>query len=128
LLHDVGKVETTVERDGRLTAHGHAHAGARQAAGMLSRLGMPSERVARIVWVIKQHMFHLSWNLEGPAGLSSRQARVLGDERFPLLLELLRVDSAGSLGNPRGLKAYEFYRRLRQELDDDREPVRTTPR
>jgi hypothetical protein len=36
------------------------------------------------------------------------------DDRFPLLLELLRVDSEASLENPRGMKAYALYKQLRK--------------
>jgi len=41
------------------------------------------------------------------------------DDRFPLLLELLLVDSEASLGNPQGMKTYELYKRLREIVTAD---------
>jgi putative nucleotidyltransferase with HDIG domain len=116
LLHDIGKPEVTKEDEGRITAHGHAAVGAEMADAILKRLEMPSERRERIVWAIRHHMFHLSWNLSNPAAVSRRQKRFVTDARFPLLLELLRVDSAASLRNPRAMKAYKFYRDLFRRL------------
>jgi putative nucleotidyltransferase with HDIG domain len=116
LLHDVGKPGVT-EADGeRVTSHGHARVGAEIADRVLERLEMPSERRKRIVWVVRQHTFHLSWNLTHAHQASRRHRRLVADPRFPLLLELLRVDCLASLGNPRGLKPYEFYERLWKEV------------
>jgi putative nucleotidyltransferase with HDIG domain len=116
LLHDIGKPAVTKEDEGRITAHGHAAAGADMADAILKRLEMAPERRDRIVWAIRHHMFHLSWNLSNPAAVSRRQKRFVTDPRFPLLLELLRIDSAASLKNPRGMKAYEFHRDLLRRL------------
>ncbi len=68
----------------------------------------------RIVWAIRHHTFHLSWNLNAPWQASRRQKKLVADDRFPLLLELLRVDSEASLGNPRKMKAYALYKQLRE--------------
>ena len=117
LLHDIGKPATSRrEDDGRITTHGHDRQGAELAETILARLGMPEERRARIAWAIRHHMFHLSWQL-GPAGeLSRRQLRALQNPDFPLLLELLRVDSLASLGGGQKLEAYTLYRDLWRSL------------
>jgi predicted HD phosphohydrolase len=99
LLHDVGKPLVTKDEDDNITAHGH-HA-------------------ERIVWAIRHHTFHLSWNLTAPEQASQRHRRFVADQRFPLLLELLRADSAASLGHPRGMQTYELYSRLRKSVVED---------
>ena len=113
LLHDIGKPATTKQRaDGRITAYGHARLGAEMAESILDRLGMPAERRDRIVWVIRHHIFHHSWQLQKPEDLSKKQRRYLADPKFPLLLEFLRIDSLASHGNPGGMEAYDFYEEL----------------
>jgi putative nucleotidyltransferase with HDIG domain len=116
LLHDIGKPSVTKEDEGRITAHGHATVGSEMAHGILKRLEIAPERRERIVWAIRHHMFHLSWNLSRPDAASKRQKRFVADPRFPLLLELLRMDSAASLKNQRGMKTYELYRELHRRL------------
>ena len=100
----------------KITAHGHQAVGAEIADRILRRLQMVSERLERIVWAVRHHTFHLSWNLTAPEQASRRHRRFVADTRFPLLLELLRVDSVASVGHPRGMEAYELYSRLRQSV------------
>ena len=119
LLHDVGKPLVTKDEDDKITAHGHHAVGAEIAERILERLQMEPERRERIVWAIHHHTFHLSWNLSAPEQASQRHKRLIADQRFPLLLELLRVDSVASLGHPRGMQAYELYSRLRQSVVDE---------
>jgi putative nucleotidyltransferase with HDIG domain len=116
LLHDIGKPLVIKEDEGRITAQGHATVGAEMAHVILKRLEMPPDRRERIVWAIRHHLFHLSWNLSRPDMASKRQKRFVADPRFPLLLDLLRVDSAASLNNPRGMKTYELYRELHRRV------------
>ena len=116
LLHDVGKPLVTKDDDDKITAHGHHAIGAEIAERILERLQMDPERKERIVWAIRHHTFHLSWNLSAPEQASRRHKRFVADQRFPLLLELLRVDSAASLGHPGGMQAYELYSRLRNSV------------
>ena len=114
LLHDVGKPLTTKDNGERITAHGHHAVGAEIAERILKRLEMNSERRQLIVWAIRHHTFHLSWNLTVPEQASWRHRRFVADPRFPFLLELLRVDSIASRGHPRGMEPYELYSKLRQ--------------
>jgi putative nucleotidyltransferase with HDIG domain len=119
LLHDAGKPLTTKDDGERITAHGHHAVGAEIAARILKRLHMNPERRELIVWAIRHHTFHLSWNLTTPEQASRRHKRFVADPRFPFLLELLRVDSIASLGHPRGMAAYELYRQLREMVADE---------
>ena len=116
LLHDVGKPLVTKDEDDKITAHSHHAVGAEIAEKILGRLQMVPERSERIVWTVQHHTFHLSWNLTAPEQASPRHKRFVADPRFPLLLELLRVDSIASVGHPRGMEAYELYSRLRQSV------------
>jgi putative nucleotidyltransferase with HDIG domain len=119
LLHDVGKSAVTKEKSGKITAHGHDSAGADMAAKILKRLGLPPQRREKIVWAVRHHTFHFSWNLNASGQATRRQKHFVADQRFPLLLELLRVDSQASLGNPRGMKAYALYKQLRESITAD---------
>jgi len=121
LLHDIGKADTTTRRqDGRITAHGHAKQGALLAEEILTGLEMPPERRDRIVWVIRYHMFHHSWQIGTPEELTRRQRAYLLDDRFTLLLDFMRIDALASEGNPRGLDDYEFYQKLWASLQGKR--------
>jgi putative nucleotidyltransferase with HDIG domain len=113
LLHDIGKPLVTKEDGGKITAHGHHKVGAEIAKKILQRLKMATDRRERIVWVIKNHMFHHFWNLNNIENASKRHRRFVADPRFPLLLELLRVDSIASIGNQK-MNAHLLYSRLRK--------------
>lgn len=119
LLHDVGKAAVTKLDGTVITAYGHDIVGAELAEKILLQLRMPAKRLEKIVWVIRHHTFHLSWSLNAPEQATGRQKRFVADQRFPLLLGLLRVDSEASLGNPRGMRAYDLYKRLRASIDTD---------
>ena len=113
LLHDIGKPATTKQNeDGRITAYGHAKLGTEMAGDILDRLGMPAERRERILWAIRHHVFHHSWQLQKAEDLSKKQRKYMTDSNFPLLLEFLRIDTLASQGNPQGMEAYTFYKEL----------------
>lgn len=117
LLHDIGKPATTEQSaDGRITSYGHSKLGAEMAEDILTGLGMSEERRARIIWVIRHHTFHHSWQLQKPDDLSKKQRKYLHDPKFPLLLEFLRIDSLASHDNPDGLESYNFYKKLRASI------------
>jgi len=117
LLHDIGKPATTKQNeDGRITAYGHAKLGTEMAGDILDRLGMPAERHERILWAIRHHVFHHSWQLQKAEDLSKKQRKYMTDPNFPLLLEFLRIDTLASQGNPQGMDAYTFYKDLWESI------------
>lgn len=117
LLHDIGKPATTQQDEaGRITAYGHAKLGAAMAGTILERLGMPARRRERILWAIRHHTFHHSWQLQNAAEISKKQRQYLLDANFPLLLEFLRIDSLASQGNPDELATYAFYKELWESI------------
>jgi len=120
LLHDIGKAETTKENEnGRITAHGHDKRGSELAEVILIKTEMPAERRRRIIWVIRYHMFYHAWQLESPEELTSKQRAYLKNPDFPLLLELLRIDSLASHGKTNKMQAYEFYHKLWAAVSSD---------
>ena len=84
------------------------------AEEILNQIGMPEQRRTRILWTIRDHIFHHSWQLENKEDLSKKQRKYLLDKDFPLLLEFLRIDSMASQGNPAGMQVYKFYKELYQ--------------
>jgi len=92
LCHDIGKVATrAVGADGRIAFHRHEAVGARLFVGIGARLGLPAERIARIVFVIEHHahtnQFEPSW--------SDRALRRLiraSGEHLPLMLAFSAAD------------------------------------
>jgi putative nucleotidyltransferase with HDIG domain len=116
LLHDVGKALTTREIRGRIRAFGHDRKGAKLADAMLLRLGMEDEVRTDVEWLVRHHMFALSWQVEEFERLSRRQWRLIADRRFPLLLDLMEVDALASGANPGKLEQVDFYRDARARL------------
>ena len=110
LLHDIGKAVTTREIDGRIRAFGHDRAGAELASAVLNRLGVATEDQADILWLIRHHMFALSWQVADQARLSHRQWRFIEDPRFALLLDLMKIDALAAGANPEKLRQVDFYR------------------
>lgn len=118
LLHDVGKAETTREIGGRIRAFGHDRRGAELAAGILERLGMERETARDVVWLVRHHMFALSWQVDDPDRLSRRQWRFIEDRRFPLLLDLMEIDALASGERPDKLAQVDLYREARASLEE----------
>jgi len=117
LLHDIGKPATTKQdKARRITAHGHARLGADMAEVILTRLDMPAERRRRIVWAVRHHMFHHSWQLQDRAKVTNRQRSYLANPDFSLLLEFLLIDAATSQGSKDITPVYRFYRQLWAEM------------
>jgi putative nucleotidyltransferase with HDIG domain len=121
LLHDLGKPLTTELHEEGIHSRGHDRAGAKLAAELLERLGMPEGRRRRIAWAVRHHTFHLAWQLTSPGQASKQHRNFVTHKDFPLLLALLRADSLASLGHPQKMDAYNLYLELWQDLTGQRE-------
>lgn len=97
LLHDIGKSAKTVFEGGRWRSVGHAEAGAEMVPAVMERIGLP-DLTSDVVWLVKHHLFHFSWNLGNQARITRNQRRFMEHPLFPLLLKVCLADAAGSRG------------------------------
>jgi poly(A) polymerase len=122
LLHDVGKGLTTQKIRGRIRAFGHDRKGAELAEKILFRLGMESAVIRDVVWLVRHHMFALSWQVRDHDHLSRRQWRFIEDARFPLLLDLMEIDALAAGPNSQKLEQADFYREAFESLEGEKSP------
>jgi tRNA nucleotidyltransferase (CCA-adding enzyme) len=99
LLHDIGKPETRVERNGEGTFHGHQEVGAARADQLLRRLRMPSVEREAIVHLVREHMF--DYRPEWTDAALRRWLRRVGTDRVADLFDLRIADALGN-GKRRG--------------------------
>lgn len=94
LLHDIGKPKTFYRGRDRIHFNGHDVEGAKMALATLQRLRHSTESVENICYLIGEHMNVIQL----PKARIARQRRSLMNPLFPLLLELLRLDTLSSFG------------------------------
>lgn len=99
LLHDIGKGTTTLLVEGCWRAHGHDKQGALLVPAIMQRLELP-ELAEDVQWLVRNHLFHLSWHLKPGDRVSHRQRRFMQHELFSLLLEVCAADAQASWGAP----------------------------
>ncbi len=94
LLHDIGKPDTRVERQGEGTFYNHQFVGAELADRLLERLRLPLARRARIVLLVREHMFDYrpGWS----DGALRRWLRRVGPEHVADLFDLRIADMLGN--------------------------------
>ena len=103
LLHDVGKPATRVERGGEGTFYNHQFVGAELADRALERLRFPLAERARIVHLVREHMFDYrrAWS---DAALR-RWLRRVGEDAVADLFDLRIADALGN-GLRQGFPGY----------------------
>ncbi len=94
LLHDIGKPLTYVEGEDRIHFNGHDVQGATLAEVVMQRLKLPSEVVTNAKALVRQHMEITQIT----KARLSKQRRRFQDPLYPLLIELLRLDTSASFG------------------------------
>jgi tRNA nucleotidyltransferase (CCA-adding enzyme) len=112
LLHDIGKVTTTViepasnESDARITSRGHESAGVEPAEALLVRIGAPVELRRSVGPLIREHMIAVSVGENGPSASAVRRLmrRLAGPHGTgPTIAQWARVVDADCAG--RGVSA-----------------------
>jgi len=118
LLHDIAKPLCAVEREGRMTFHGHCERGAEIAVEICQRLRRPREVWENVAYLVRNHL--------RPAQAFemriSTLKRMMREDGFPELLELVRLDRLASNSS---LKSIEFCERKLAEFGA--EAIRPTP-
>jgi len=122
LLHDVGKPRVRqIDIDGRPTFHAHERVSAEIAAGILTKLRLPTATVKRVSHLVASHMFNFQeeWT---DAAVRRFIARV-GEENIDDIIALRRADQAGmcrdnAVTYPEGLAL--FARRVGNVLEGRR--------
>lgn len=104
LLHDLGKPSTTVRENGRVTAHGHEHAGVKPARGWFARHSFGEAIELAVLDCVARHMRPMQLVREMDRGKMSpsqqvnalrRLIRDLGHVDWDLFLLLCEADQRG---------------------------------
>ncbi len=115
LSHDLGKATTTERREKhgvmRITAHGHEAAGVEPAQAFLAELKMKNDVVAKILPIIREHLYHVHHPEPSDKQLQ-KFAQRLQPANIRLWDLISRCDSNGRSGefNPR-TGSYALYER-----------------
>jgi putative nucleotidyltransferase with HDIG domain len=94
LLHDIGKPETRVVRDGEGTFYGHAERGAELADALLLRFRTPNDERHAIVHLVREHMF--DFRREWSDAALRRWLRRVGVDAVADLFDLRLADVVGN--------------------------------
>lgn len=95
LFHDLGKVDTRKEGpEGEATFHRHELFSTRHARRILSRLAFPGRSRERILFLVRNHMFHYTGDWSDRA--IRRFTRKVGPKHLRDLLALRKADRRGS--------------------------------
>lgn len=96
LFHDIGKPPTFhVEESGRIRFFGHDVKGESLARQRMTALRLGSAAVDNAAYLVRHHMEVVQL----PLARVAKQRRMLQHPLFPLLLELVRLDTLSSFGN-----------------------------
>jgi putative nucleotidyltransferase with HDIG domain len=94
LLHDIGKPDTRVMREGEATFYGHADVGATLADRLLERFRMPNVEREAIVHLVREHMF--DYRREWTDAALRRWLRRVGLDAVADLFDLRIADALGT--------------------------------
>lgn len=97
LLHDIGKVKTRCEKDGRVSFGGHDRVGAAMTKGILRRLKFPRPFSREVEFLVRHHTALKQAGADGEK-ITDEQLRRLqvacrSRERWERLLELIEADN-----------------------------------
>lgn len=106
VLHDIAKPQTFAEKEGRITAHGHAELGAEMSEQILNSLRFDCKTRDAIVWVVRNHMKFFAVKEMKQA----TRLKFIAEENFEIGLELHRLDCISSNGD---LSTFEFWQHIK---------------
>lgn len=117
LLHDVGKISTTFEKNGRIVSYNHQKKGGIIVENLGRKLAWSKSRISKIRWLVEKHMDLLNAPLMRPGKLRCfLEHRWIED-----LLELVAVDSRASGGE--SVEVAYCRSRISEYSDDIREKI-----
>ncbi|UFS70300.1 HD domain-containing protein [Geomonas sp. RF6] len=123
LLHDIGKAQTTVMVNGQWHAYGHAKAGALLVPAAMERIGFP-HLAPDVAWLVREHLFHFTWELRGDGTLTKLQRRYMEQPLFPLLLQVCLADAVASYGKSlKGRKIEEIAEMYEEFIPGEEWPL-----
>lgn len=113
LLHDVAKPPCAgTKPDGKRTFYGHTREGARMAEDILRRLRRSNATIARVNFLVDQHLRHCNAVDMKPSTLK----RFLRQDGIDELMELARIDALSSNGD---LGHWEFCHAALSRLSEE---------
>lgn len=116
LLHDVGKPDTMVVRDGKPTFYNHEVVGARIVKGIADRLRFPREQKDFLWKMVRWHMF--AYNPEMTDSAIRRFMRRVGKEDIPKMIELRVGDRKGGGSKETSWRLEELKSRIAGLMND----------
>lgn len=116
LLHDVGKPDTMVIRDGKPTFYNHEVAGARIVKNIADRLRLPREKRDFLWKMVRWHMF--AYNPEMTDSAIRRFMRRVGKEDIPKMIELRVGDRKGGGSRETSWRLEELKSRIAGLMND----------
>lgn len=116
LLHDVGKPDTMVIRDGKPTFYNHEVVGARLVKNIADRLRLPREKRDFLWKMVRWHMF--AYNPEMTDCAIRRFMRRVGKEDIPKMMELRVGDRKGGGSRETSWRLEELKRRIAGLMND----------
>lgn len=114
LLHDLGKVKTTVEKEGKIVSPGHSSVGAVMAREFLEKLTSEKEILDKVEALVKYHMLPIEMYLSGASDGAIRRLAKKVD--IPLLVAVSVADVKGRLGGKASLKPHRWLMEKYKEL------------
>ncbi len=118
LLHDIGKPPTFFQDTDRIRFNGHDALGAKMATAVLRRLKQPTALIDDVDYLVHHHM----GLTQLPLAKLAKRRRKVQDPRFPILLELTRIDSSSAYGD---LSHYDYA--LNEWFEEQQRPPILVP-
>ncbi|MBI5356298.1 CCA tRNA nucleotidyltransferase [Candidatus Collierbacteria bacterium] len=116
LLHDVGKPDTMVIRDGKPTFYNHEVVGARIVKVIANRLRLPRKKRDFLWKMVRWHMF--AYNPEMTDSAIRRFMRRVGKEDIPKMIELRVGDRKGGGSRETSWRLEELKSRIAGLMND----------